>query len=431
MNGINYFPLELSHYYVTRFIRKLSLHKMADRGEPGVGPRRRRGPARERVPQPQARGFIVNVHNTIGGACSLKKVLAIVGVGLLLFSFVLVNSVKFQVNSLLCPWVGWSPFVQCWVQDEDVHSFRHLFDMMTNDDFGQIEDLPAIIDAVRHNIDTKLDTFLTSGMAEGRWQENVVDRAFGVLRLYREAKESVFDFVLRGRSLMRDMVNQNIDDIQTAFDQGKYEIIHMRLGDVRDHLKEASKALETAKVKLKNAMSTTDDLLSLITSKLVEKVSSAEEVKQGWSAGYTTTLYTLGVAFGAAVTVFAPVPLAVGAVPGAGLTGFYQFLKAGARYNLRQRLHSEAKELSSAGGKVRNASDILEQCVLGVTELESAVEGAQLSTERMAGYLRPADAEIFTIPFRDAKHNYQNLLVLYERTVENIQSGSMKSKRLT
>ena len=73
-------------------------------------------------------------------------------------------------------------------------------------------------------------------------------------------------------------------------------------------------------------------------------------MKQGWSAGYTTTLYTLGVAF----------PLAVGAVSGARLTGFYQFLDVGARYNLRQHLHSEAKELSAAGGKVKNVRDTLE-----------------------------------------------------------------------
>lgn len=230
---------------------------------------------------------------------------------------------------------------------------------------------------------------------------------------------------------MRDMVNQNVDDIQTAFDKGKYEIIHMRLGDVRDHLKEASKALELAKVKLKNAMSTTDDLLSLITTKLAEKVTSAEEVKEGWSPGYTTTLYTLGVAFGAAVTVLAPVPMALGVAAGAGLTGFYQFLDAGARYNLRQRLYSEARELSAAGGKVRNVRDILEQCVLGVTELESAVDDACLSTEKMAGYLRPVDSEIFRIRLRDAKRNYQNLLALYDQTVESIQSGSIKSKRLT
>ena len=208
--------------------------------------------------------------------------------------------------------------MQCWVQDEDVHSFRHLFDMMTNDDLGQIEDLPAMFEAVR-NIDTKLDTFRSSDMAEGRWQENVVDRAFGVLRLYREAKESVFGFVVHGRSLMRDMVKEYLDDIQAAFDQGEYDIISMRLGDVRDHLKKASKALETAKVKLKNAMSTTDDLLSLITNKLAEKVTSAEEVKQGWSAGYPhSTVYPWCSIWSCSHCIH-PLPLAVGAAAGAKL----------------------------------------------------------------------------------------------------------------
>ena len=94
-----------------------------------------------------------------------------------------------------------------------------------------------------------------------------------------------------------------------------------------------------------------------------------------------------------------------------------------------QRLNSEVKELSAAGGKVRNVRDTLEQCVLGVTELESAVDDARMSTEKMAGYLRPEDAKFFAMRLRDSKRNYQNLLVLYERTVESIQSGSMmKSK---
>ena len=404
---------------------------MAEFGERdhGLRPRAGRECTRESVPQPQRNGVTVNIYNSPGGAWSLKKML-LVACAILLFSCVVVNYAKFHVNYALCQWIGWSPLGQCWVAEEDVHNFRHLFDIMTNNSLGEIEDLPAIIEAARQNIDGKLDTFLSSGIAEGRWQENVVDKAFEVLRLYREAKESVFEFVLRGRSLMRDMINYNVDEMQRAFDRGKYDIIHMRLGDVRDHLKEADKALEAAKVKLKNAVSTTDDLLKFITTKLAEKVTSAEDVK-GWSAGYSTTLYTLGIAFGAAVTVFAPVPMVVGAVAGAGLTGFYQFQDAVERQNLKQRLYSEARELSAAGGKVRNARDILEQCVRGVTELGLAVDDARLSTEKMTGYLRPGDAELFRIRLHDAKRNYRRLLTLYEQTVENIQSGSIKSKRLT
>lgn len=115
-------------------------------------------------------------------------------------------------------------------------------------------------------------------------------------------------------------------------------------------------------------------------------------MNEGWSPGYTTTLYTLGVAFGAVVTVLTPVPMAVGAVAGGGFTGFYHFLDAGERNNLKQRLNSEAMELATAGGKVRNASDILEHCVLSIIELKAAVGEAQLSTTRMTGHLRPEDA---------------------------------------
>ena len=383
----------------------------------------------ESVPQPQRNGVTVNVYASPGSACSLKKMLVGACIFLLLSS-VVVNTARLRVNDVLCQWIGWSPLGQCWVAEEDVRKFSHLFNIMTSNSFGEIEDLPAIIEAARHNIEGKMDTFVSSGIAEGGWQENFIDKAFEVLRLYRDAKESVFEFVLRGRSLMRDMVNRNVDEMQRAFDRGEYEIIHMQLGDIRDHLKEADKALEDAKVKLKNAVSTTDDLFRLITTKLAEKVTSAENV-QGWSAGYTTTLYTLGIAFGAAVTVLTPVPLAVGAAAGAGFTGFYQFMDAVETQKLRHNLDSEARELSTAGGKVRHVRDILNQCIFGVTELKLAVDEARLSTEKMTGYLRPGDAELFRICLHDAKRKYRNLLTLYEQTVESIQSGSIKPKRLT
>lgn len=240
---------------------------------------------------------------------------------------------------------------------------------------------------------------------------------------------------------MRDMVDHNLDEMRSAFDEGKYEIIRMRLGDVREELKEANEALETAKGKLKNTVATTDDILKLINFKLAEKVSSAENAEQGWGAGYSTALYTFGMAFGAAAAVLAPyaIPVAYGAVAGAaygaaagaGLTGFYQFKDALDRQDLQQRFRSEARELSITGGKVRNAGDIIHQCVLGVTELEAAVGSAQKSTEKMSGYLRPAHVEQFRTRLSDAKRNYRKLLGLYEDTVKSIESGSFKSKRLT
>ena len=125
------------------------------------------------------------------------------------------------------------------------------------------------------------------------------------------------------------------------------------------------------------------------------------------------------------------IPTAAGAVAGVGFTGFYQFQDALERQNLRQRLHSEARELLFAGNKVRNAKDILKQCVLGVTQLEVAVGEDQQSTNRMRGYLRPADGKLFRTRLRDAKHKYMKLLTMYEQMVESIQSGSVKSKRLT
>ena len=402
---------------------------MADLGEAGLGPRPRIRREHESDPQLQRNGVTVNVYNSPSSRWSFKKLL--VGTcAILLFSYVVVNSAKSHVNDVLCQWISWSPFGQCWVAEEDVHKFAHLFNLMTNNSFGEIEDLPAIIEAARHNIEGKMDTFVSSGIAEGRWQENFIEKAFEVLRLYREAKESVFDFVLHGRSFMRDMVNHNVDEMQRAFDRGKYEIIHMQLGDVRDHLKEADEALRAAKLKLKNAVSTTDDLLKFITTKLAEKVNSAEEV-QGWSAGYTTTLYTLGMAFGAALTVLTPVPMAIGAAAGVGFTGFYQFMDSVERQDLKQRMNSEARELSTAGGKVRHVRDILNQCILGVNELNVAVNEAQLSTEKMTGYLRPRDAQLFRIRLHEAKRKYRTLLTLYEQTVASIQSGSIKPKRLT
>lgn len=391
---------------------------MADEQEQGPRPRRvaRRF---DDFPRPQPNGA-----NAYGAANGERIMIAIFL--LVLCAFLVV--IPFRLDA-----AGWNSSEQQWVKEEDVRKFRHLIDVMANNDLEEIGDLAAIIDAARQKIDDKLDTFLSSGIAKGRWQENVIDKASEVQRLYGEAIVSVFEFALHGRSLMQDMVNHVVDDLQRAFDQGNYEIICMRLDDVKDHLTEAHKALETAKAKMKNAASTSDDILKLINIKLTEKVTSAEDAKQGWSPVSTTILYSLGMAFGAGFAALAPfaIPVAAGAASGAGLTGFYQFMDALKREDLSNRLYSEARELSAAGSKVRNAKDILNQCVLGVTQLEVAVGEAQQSTNRMRGYLRPADAKLFRTRLRDAKHKYIKPLAMCEQTVESIQSGSVKSKRLT
>lgn len=220
---------------------------------------------------------------------------------------------------------------QTWVEEEDVRSFRQLIDVKAHNRLGEIEDLPVIIEVAERNIEGGLGSFRSSGIADVRWRDKLsIKPSYGVLDLYREARESVHGFVLRGRNLMRDMVNHNFDDVQRAFDGGKYEIVNMRLGDVKDHLKGVSNALETAKGKLNNAASTTADILKLISSKLAEKVASAEDTNQGWSAGYSTALHTFGITIVAAAAVLAPF-----AIPVAGLTGFYQFTDALDRYNLR------------------------------------------------------------------------------------------------
>ena len=141
-----------------------------------------------------------------------------------------------------------------------------------------------------------------------------------MLDLYREAIESVYEFALRGRSLMRDIVNHNLDDVQRAFDERKYAIIHMRLGDVGEELTEANEALESAKAKLTNAAATTDGILKLINFMIAEKLSSAEDAKQGWGASNSTPAYAFGMAVGAAAAVLAPyaIPVAYGVAAGAG-----------------------------------------------------------------------------------------------------------------
>ena len=94
----------------------------------------------------------------------------------------------------------------------------------------------------------------------------------------------------------------------------------MRLGDVREELTEANEALESAKAKLTNAAVTTDDILKLINFMIAEKLSSAEDAKQGWGASNSTPAYAFGMAVGAAAAVLAPyaIPVAYGVAAGAG-----------------------------------------------------------------------------------------------------------------
>ena len=51
---------------------------------------------------------------------------------------------------------GWSSSEQTWVEEEDVHIFRRLINVMAHDDLGAIEDLPAIIAARKRKIECGL-----------------------------------------------------------------------------------------------------------------------------------------------------------------------------------------------------------------------------------------------------------------------------------
>lgn len=396
---------------------------MADRAPDRPRPRRRR--EHESAPRLQANRVAVNNYNFCNcrwGVGALVLVCAVCIFLPLLF---------YVVSRVLCQRNGLSPLGKRWVEEGTVRNFSRVFDVMTSNSLGEIEALPAIIYAAMDNIkDTegKLEDFRFGGAGEILLQNDIVNKTFEVLHLYREATESIYEFVLCGRNLMRDMVNSIVDDIQKAFDEEKYNIIRMHLGDVEKHLNEAKEKLETAQVKLKTAVSTTDALLGFIMSKVMEKKTIAEDVEQRWPAGYARIIIALGTTLGASLTVLTPIPLVAGATAGAGLAGFYYFREELNRQNLLQRLDSEVTVLSAAGGKVSNVSDILRHCVLRIIELKSAVGEAQKSTGRMNGHLMPEDAELFRIRLRDAKVKYQNLLTLYEQIAQGILSGNIKPK---
>lgn len=182
------------------------------------------GPRPRRVqvdPQQQADGVTGSVNSTPGSTWCSKKMLVVV---FCLF-FLLVNFVQFQ--SVMCSYVGWYPLGQCPPKHSGVKKFLKLFDMMESNSFGEIENLPAIIEAVTRRIDVDLYTFRSASRSEseGRWQENVVNKSYEVLNLYREAKDSVYAFMLRGKVMMEDMVNHELDEIQKAFDEGEYDNI--------------------------------------------------------------------------------------------------------------------------------------------------------------------------------------------------------------
>ena len=117
----------------------------------------------------------------------------------------------------------------------------------------EIEALPAIIHAAMDNIKGKLEVLCGAG--EILLQSSIVNKSFEILRLYREATESVYEVVLCGRNLMRDLVNQVVDDtVQRAFNEEKYIINRMNLSNVEDHLNVTRERLEIAKVTLKTVL---------------------------------------------------------------------------------------------------------------------------------------------------------------------------------
>ena len=341
----------------------------------------------------------------------------LVGVGFCLYlcPYLLSQSALFQ--NMLCRRLGWNPIgqLQCWVESEDVAKFVHVFDLMANtNSLEEIESLPAIIDFAARVMGNR--TFLDLPQSEGGVQDNMVDKAYKVRKLYKEANESVYEFVLHGRNLMRDMLDHGFDEIQSAFRQEKYRDIEVRLGYVIDDLTDAKEVLDIVKEKVDNARSATDDLYLFI----MHKWANAKRAE--WSATDNTTVYYLAGAC-RAVALFLGISTEVRQLE--PVVDAVLIMEKAEKQKYDKSVHSMVTGLQGVGGKVKNVTQTLDRCMLELIDLKTAVGKATASTEKMAGHLQREDAELFEAHLDHAKRKYKNLLVQYEETLE-----SMKSKQL-
>ena len=330
------------------------------------------------------------------------------------------------------------------IADEELKDFENFLGELVS--VSRVEHTKAVLlipikfHQARYQLDNAVDTVLKSELAREEWQEKIVGETKEISHLFRDAAEEIFDFLIRGRTMMKYMVDLGLPSIGKAFQTGDYATVLQVLEDMERHIKDADASITTAKVKVRDCNERSENVLESMQKEIPFLDQEAEKAGQGWSIQSKVAVYGLAMALTAAAGGALAVPLGVGVGVGAGFAAAGGAVGGGAAAmkhwidnangeELKQHLHSNAHNLEGAYNNMDVVRENLEQVFMNIRKLVIAVDEAKMSMSGLYGQLNPKKAKLFYYRLKGFSQRCNELHTLYDIGIDDYHKEDWRKYR--
>ena len=310
------------------------------------------------------------------------------------------------------------------IDDSAMKDFEIFLDELASTshehDMKAVVRIPIVFHQTRFRLDRAIRVILRSDFSGEAWQEVMARDTKRISHLFRETAEETFDYLLRGRTMMKYMIDLGLPSISQAFQDGNYAIVLEVLEDMERHITDADASITTARGKLRDGIEGAENVLESVQKKIHALFQDAKEADKGWSFEAKVAVYgivmTLSIVTGAATVPIAGVGAA--AVGGGGTIMKHWFDNVeGAE--LKQQLELDAHKLEGAYDDMTVVRDNLETVSMHIKKLRIAVDNAEKSVSGLYGKLNPTRAKAFYYRLKVLAQRCTELHNLYERGIED------------
>ena len=300
-----------------------------------------------------------------------------------------------------------------------------------------VKRIPVVFMQARYQLDTAINVILRSDLSGEEWQESMMKDTKQVSYLLRDAAEEMFDYLLRGRTMMTYMVDLGLPSISKAFHDGEYSIVLQVLEDMEQHIQNADASVTSARGKLRDDYERAENVLESMQKKITVMFKDADKAGKGWSTGVKVAVYGTVMAL-TVVTGLATMPICgveagvVGVwagVVGVGAAAMKQWIDNADGEELKQQLKSEACKLEGAYDNMSGLRDNLQQVSMYVRQLRMALNDAEQSVMGLHGQLESTQAKKFYYRLKEFARRCRKLQSLYESGIADYHAETKKHQQ--
>ena len=316
--------------------------------------------------------------------------------------------------------------------DTELEGFENFFNELTSTshkgNIVAVKRIPVVFMQARYQLDTAINVILRSDLSGEEWQESMMKDTKQVSYLLRDAAEEMFDYLLRGRTMMTYMVDLGLPSISQAFHDGEYSIVLQVLEDMEQHIQNADASVTTARGKLRDGYERAENILESMQKKISVMFKEADEAGKGWSTGTKVAVYGTVMAL-TVVTGVAAVPIyGIGAgVVGGGAAAMKQWIDDADGEELKQQMKSEARKLEGAYDNMSGVRENLQQVSMYVRQLRVALNDAEQSVMGLHG--QSTQAKKFYYRLKEFARRCRELQSLYEKGIADYHAENKKHQQ--